>query len=197
MKKIILVLCVCVSSLMADDIYFKNGCKILNVRVVKFGEQELVIQKSDEKWVKIELPLVDSLSWKAMNSDKSSILENCAEFNRITKSWYDISYNPGILDTPLRTPSEKRPYIYLLPVSVIAFALAYDYYDQGRDLSDFIGQLEHDYVGNSETDLKAQMNQKYIISGILVVAGLVNTYFAIKPIEIVAKDNMMGITYHF
>ena len=83
-------------------------------------------------------------------------------------------------------PQYERPNTPLIVVSLALFYLSYDYFDRGSK------------IGNNLGDEAESEKTKLVVGGaIFLVAGIVNTIFALKSVRIYGNKNSVGLSYNF
>ncbi len=94
------------------------------------------------------------------------------------------------------------PHFRLLPVSVIAFTLSWDYFKTVADINETIKEIEkaNEYPGSiqqSTGELKRVRFRKVIMGSFFSLAGLINIYFSLERIEVETKVNYIGLRWKF
>jgi len=87
------------------------------------------------------------------------------------------------------------PNIILLPISVIAFGLAWDYFEDVSQLSETIDQFQKLKLDTSK--LESSKTRKTILGVAFALAGVVNTIIAFEKVEVKVSPNSLSFVYHF
>lgn len=87
----------------------------------------------------------------------------------------------------------EQPNLKLLPVSVIAFLLAYDNLYEIKDLNDRIDTLS----GKQKRDAKEERTRKLVLGVTFLMTGAINTLIAFERVEIQVDMDSFGVGYKF
>lgn len=123
--------------------------------------------------------------------------------NNITSSYY----------TKAPLVEYEYPYGHLIPLSIVAFYLAWDYYVQARDIQTLIDgfsktnkQIEEfnklvttkmDIPLIDTSKLESTKVRKIIFATTFLISGIFNTIIALKRVEVKANSNSLSLVYHF
>jgi len=160
---------------MADNIYLKNGNVLMNVKILK---------QTDE-WIYIE-----STKGKARINNSMILKIISIPFNPDVKSEV-IEASPLLK----QSSNTKYPNLKLLPISVIAFALAWDYGSQINDISKSIKSAKEN--GWPYNYLESQRTRKRILFVGFIAAGIANAIISFQSVEVSATSNKISLTYRF
>lgn len=80
------------------------------------------------------------------------------------------------------------PNIILLPISVIAFGLAWDYFEDVSILQKY---------KSPSSEWKSAKTRKTILGVAFALAGVVNTIIAFEKVEVKVSPNSLSFVYHF
>ena len=87
----------------------------------------------------------------------------------------------------------EQPNLKLLPISVIAFLLAYDNLYEIKDLNDLIDISS----GKDKSKYEEKRSRKLAMGVAFLLTGVVNTVIAFERVEIRADMNSVGVGYRF
>lgn len=121
------------------------------------------------------------------------------DFNKRLKDDKNALYGIGIDYFNKSLKGDKTLYTYpnieLLPISIISFALMWDYICQIKDINDAI--KGSDEVGLNLNNLKKDKTRKAICCVAFGFVGLGNTIYSLKKIEVKASPNSILLSYKF
>ena len=118
---IFLISIISFSTILADDVYFKNGNILLNVKVLEQENKLTTVQFTTGKIKKIPNAIIDHIEYKKIPPEaKTQYIENLIELEQKLTSNQSGEY--------------KYPNLKLLPISVIAFTLSWSYFDGVSEL---------------------------------------------------------------
>jgi hypothetical protein len=83
----------------------------------------------------------------------------------------------------------------LLPISLLAFGLTWDFFTQASDAGKAIDDLNKLKLDTS--DLEAMKTRKTILGIVCAVVGVVNTVIAVFPVQVRANSNSLTVSYNF
>ena len=99
---------------------------------------------------------------------------------------------------PKNEPGElrfERPRLYLLSISALSLAIAWDNFSDVSDYDDWIDIYEK--LDKDTDKLKNDRTRKIIVGSVAVVAFVVNTYFALEKVQVTANNKGVGLSYSF
>ncbi|APF16979.1 hypothetical protein Calab_1516 [Caldithrix abyssi DSM 13497] len=199
MKKLILSLIFCLLFLlpsMADNIFMKNGTKIINVKVLNQDQKWIYYQMANGKKTKISKNAVLKIENIPFNPKlKSQII--APDFTHISKM--DVE----------KSQTESYPNFKLITLSIVSFALSYDYFKEANNIQKFINFndfLIRSYIGDEKLekeyldlidDLKSQKKRKQIIGTVFMASGIINAIISFKKVQIKASPQSLSLSYRF
>jgi glutaredoxin len=165
-----------------DEVYFRNGQILRNCHVADTSESKVHIVTSTGIRT-FPLVVIDKIVTGSYDPKRPTIVQNQDGTMQTLDSAKVLTHEQiqAIINAsplPGELTSTTYPNIYLLPVSAIAFGLTY---------IEFKLQLE-------SGDWKPEPT---ILGTTFLVAGIVNTVFALKTVEVRATSNSVGMIYHF
>jgi len=163
----------------SDDIYMKNGAILKNVTIKKTDSKTKIIYvTTDGKERSIMKRTVLRINKKEILPDQ--------EFTLIRP------------DRPIDKSNDKNinikyPNMKLLPVSMIAFTLAYMSFDAIEDVpkNTDLNTIKH------VSDIKEDNSKNKIYLGIYLAAGVINTFFVFQSVQVYADDKTAGLSIEF
>lgn len=180
MKRFVAALLFSISIAHADEIYLKTGFILKNVSIV---------EKTSDGFVRFR---TKNDQQRVRQSDILFIRE--AEFNPnmpMETGKFDPSQMPDSLSQQLPvvagaagTVIVTHPNLKLLPLSIVAFGLSWDYFTQASDLADIPG---------AESD----KTRKTILGVAFLAAGIANTAISLQTVEVKASPSSIAIAYKF
>ncbi len=156
----------------ADDIKFKSGGWLKNVMVTDTTEGRITV--------------------KFINETHHYPLNTIAE---VIKSTYDptkpspyfpaeqVEANPELGAVGINAGREY-PNLKLLPISIIAFGLSYDFFQTASDIGD-------------SPDPNGIKSRKTILGIICLGAGIANAVISFQSVEVKATPNSLTLSYRF
>jgi|GEM_PF-2512513 len=170
--------------LKADDVYLQKGYVVRNCVVKDTLDNKLVIIANGREYF-YDLSVVLKIDLKEYNPSMRTELISISEElgNKV-----DMVQN----DTQ---KYEKYPNLILLPISFISFGLAWDYFEDISQLNESIENFNKLKFDTEE--LESTKRRKTILGVTFLVAGLVNTIISFHELEIIAKNNSIGLSYKF
>lgn len=173
----------------ADDIYLKSGFVIKNVKVIDSTLSKVNIIK-DGKPSTISLDIIDNIFIGEYDSTQA------AKYEWIRQ---DEIIEPFKKKESTANVFAKKQYEYpnmnLLPLSIVCFALGWDFLASAKDYSDAIEELNKYNIIN--TELKSDKNRKTIVGVLLVSAGIANTIISFQSVEVKVSLNSVTLNYNF
>jgi hypothetical protein len=176
-----------ISNVYCDDVYIRNGQILRNCHVIETTSTKVRIITSGNERI-IPLVTIDKIVISPYDPSKPTIVQNLdGSFQNIdtTKilSHDDAQSNIGIPQSNNQQVTVSYPNMYLLPLSFVAFGLAWDYF-QDASLID----------GSSAQSMKTR---KTILGWTFFTAGILNTAFVLKVVEIKSTSSSLSLVYHF
>ncbi|MBW7888130.1 MAG: hypothetical protein H3C35_07195 [Bacteroidetes bacterium] len=204
--KILILIILILSGSRADDIRLRNGQTLKNCIVVDTVGTKIVINTSEGQ-KNLPLTTIDAIIISEFNPLKDTYLINPDGSTKTLKRFEQ----PDGAKTQISKPEfatkgnipkkYSYPKIYLIPVSIITFGLAWDYFVQIGDIQDVIdlqNKLEEQTkIKIDNSALISQKSRKTILAITFLTAGIVNTIFAFEKVEIIATNNSVGLSYKF
>ena len=91
----------------------------------------------------------------------------------------------------------KMPYLPLLALSAVSFALAWDFFSQSSDIQNAI-DLDKKLLPNGDySDLESSKTRKTIIGIVSVAAGIVITIFSFEEVQVKTDLHSFTVSYRF
>ena len=107
-----------------------------------------------------------------------------------------------VICQPLFAQKQKTKLVFnykKLPITIISFALSYDYFKQYDDLRDTIRENEKrfgpDYSDNNK--LKSNADRKKFMFAVFAIPGLANTIMSFENIKVTSSNNRITLQYNF
>lgn len=160
MRFIILLSLVLITNTLADNIYLNNGSVINNVKIIKHDSVKTLIMTSRGDTLKLASQSI------------SNITQTPFKPNNITS----MTSNNPVRQTSGKQTDYQKAYsnLKLLPVSILAFAVSYDYF---KDAS-----LLDDQTKSGDTpEINKQIKRKRIIGSLALITGVLNTVISLAP----------------
>lgn len=215
MKSKLLALAILVNSVdcvATDDLYLRTGYVMRNAQIAD-TTGKLLLVKYNGLIRRVPLENVLFIESKAYDADELSFLEkfDLTAMAFDTTSPLALRLSPAVrqqlrdelaMQKLESAKKYERPNLKLLPISVVAAAVAVDMFIDADDLGDAIENLRK-YGGDTElqselqSQLESQKNRKIIIGGICAAASLINLYFALQEVEVKGGPNSITISYNF
>lgn len=176
-----------------DEIYLKNGSIIKNVVVKDTLENKLQFVTSsgdgfDHCCRSILLSRIDSVVRKPFDKYKPSGIENENNFPSQSET--------RLFQEPVQPPrSLSYPNIILLPVSILSFGLAWDYFEQVDDIGETIDNFKK--VQSNTSSLETTKSRKTILGIGFLIVGVLNTVISLQSVEVNASENSIKLSYKF
>ena len=187
----------------ADDVRFRNGQTLKNCLVLDTLGSRIKVKTSDGDRL-FPLTSIDNILKSQFDSTQTSMVQNR---NGSTQTLIQVEQP---FDVNIQTRSQhiyvpEKHYDYpnsiLLPLSAVAFGLAWDYFSQAGDIQDAIdannslASALKIQIDNSR--LESQKSRKSILGVTFIAAGILNTVFALRRVEVTATNNSIGLSYKF
>lgn len=200
-KYFLLILLLLPIFIFADNIYLKNGSVIVNVKIIKTENGWISYQKSDGKILKIKETVVSKIDNVPFDPKK--------ETQFLKKDFLALQTENYV---------ERLKNFKLFPISILAFALSYDYFNSVDDYNYYYHETEKRlnsflelYRQNIPIELKYEIdrlytlkdrykkirNRKKIMAFLFLGVGIINTYVSLKPVKLEATNNKIGLTVYF
>ena len=135
--------------------------------------------------------------------------------------WEDNFSLSKDIDTPIINTKEipvftSRPYLPLIGLSVVSFALSWDFFSESSDIQKDIDrindnikllpniypnvslrkQIEQD-LNDQIDDLKSKKARKTIVAITCIAAGVITTLFSLKSVEVKTNLQSLSLSYKF
>ncbi len=197
--KLLLFSCLFISLVYSDDVYIRNGQILKNCHVIDTTNAKVKIIVSGKERL-FPLVSIDKVILSPYNQNNLSIVQNQdGSFQNIDtvkvlsrEDVQPIVIAPKIYNQEVNV---TYPNIYLLPLSFIALGLAWDYFEDVSQLNQSIDFYKK-YNGDT-SDLESARTRKTILGITFIAAGVLNTVFALKTVEIKASSNSLSLVYRF
>ena len=180
--KTLLFILILLSSSMADDIYFKRGQIIKNVKIIEETAFDIVIQTTNNQH-KLRKETILRIVEKPFDPNIET---------EVIKASEDFTLSDS--DKP-PTIKKEFPNLILLPVSVLSFLLSWDYFSQASDIQNTIDVFKD--LGGDTDELESTKTRKTIIGVGCAAIGVVSAIIAFTPKEIRISSNQISLNYHF
>jgi len=172
MKRILLILLIATTTLMATDIKLKDGRVITNIKIINETDQFIEFYYKGAKR-------------KVFRTDIESIIAS-----PIRESAQAETPAATIVAKPKIIVGTYRP-IYLLPVAALSIVAGIDYLSDASDIK----KTMDDYGETSE--LKRRHTLKTMTGIIAIAAGVVITAVSFNEYNIYATPNSVQVSYRF
>lgn len=204
--------------LKADDIQLRNGSVCKNVQIQEHSNGYFRVEIIPKWYIKIADSVVAKVeNGKLTLNQESYVLtpKGIRDYRKISKDILTLEYNTDIVLPVLSSASsthitqnnpsqnipslkygpaiEKMSNAPLLVLSAAAFYAAYDYLQDASELSDAIDLSK----GKGTDSLEKIRSRKTIGAIVFALAGLINTVYALTPVEVSAGNNQIGISYKY
>jgi hypothetical protein len=193
-------------SLKADDIYLKNGKAYYNVTISDSTDNIYILRfypTGTAKVLKNDIvKLIRKVAVPELGSkfdDADFDIENYLAIKKETelKSKIEETLNDKNALPTLLMQKKKVKLTFLLPVSVIAFGLTYDYLKQADNIQSTIDFYKK-YNPNTDTgSLESEKSRKTVLGVLFGLVGVANTILSFQEVEIYSTPSEIGISYNF
>jgi hypothetical protein len=189
----ILILIVFVSNLRADDIYTRNGIVFRNVKIV--DTVDVYVRFNSSEGIK-QIPLISIYKVETNNygTEQKIFIERFP---------YD-ELSPTSKDSLLTKPFSISPRIqysypnlYLLPVSILAFGLSFDYFYTASEYQDILDASTPASQKILGFDYKKAKLRKQILGSIFLATGISLLPFTFERVEIRTDGQHLALIYSF
>jgi hypothetical protein len=200
---ITILLAFVLSNAQADDIRFRNGQTLKNCLVLDTLGTRVKIKTSEGERL-FPFSTIDEIVKSAFDSSRTSYILD-ADGSPISTKRAEQPSNIEIQTPTDHTYISEKAYTYpntfLLPLSAIALGLAWDYFAQVSDIQDAIDasnkSASQSNVQIDNSNLESEKTRKTILGVTFLAAGIINTVFAFKRVEVTATSNSIGLSYKF
>ena len=170
-----------------DEVYLRNGQILRNCHVADTTESKVRIETSTGIRT-FPLVVIDKIVKSSYDPQKPTFVQNEDGSLQTLDSTKVVSHEDSqaltiVSPLPIETASTTYPNLYLLPVSFVSFGLAWDYLQTASEIQD-----------SPDNSIK---NRKTVLGVVFLAAGVINTVFALKTVEVKASSNSLGLVYHF
>ena len=173
---------------MADDVYLKGGQVIKNCQVKDTVNNRVRIITTQRE-VSFSIYSISRIVVSQFVPNVETEISGATNINA-----------PENL-APSSTINYDYPNAMLLPVSAVAFGLAWDYFAQVSDIQNAIDAnnnlASQTKIQIDNSNLQNQKTRKTILGVTFLAAGVINTVFALKRVEVTATNNSIGLAYKF
>ena len=172
-----------------DDVYRNDSSAYLNVKVID-TTSNIVFTLSNggiREWPRSS---IQKILWSPFDTTKPSTYINSSQF--LIASSYSEHTNSPMSSNQTSNEYPNRKFLF---ISVIAFGLAWDYFQTANNLSDAIEtykKLNIDY-----SFLENERARKSNLGFVFAAAGIVNMIVCLEPVEISAGKNSISLSYKF
>ncbi|MGD9489040.1 MAG: hypothetical protein AB7W47_13525 [Calditrichaceae bacterium] len=206
MKKLILLILVLglAGFSLADEIHFKDGRVMVNVNLLESDDENIVVAAADLSLHTFEKAEIDKIVESKINYDETSkILEHGEAIASLTKK--ELT-QPVVPDLNISQQSKyEYPHLKLISLSFVAFGISYDCFKRAGEIDDKIEILKEDQLDiagepNPNADystLRSEKSRKKFLGYSFLIAGVVNTYFALERVRVIAEPAKLGLSYQF
>lgn len=172
---ILISLCLLLSFLNAEDIYFKNGAVLKNVHITDKGEDYWVVKKADGQFLKLYRWNIERVESTPFRPDINTELS-------------------GIIPPEPQEITTTRPNLKLLPITFIGLFLALDTYQDASDINATIKDIRDLNPEADVSRLEGQRGRKYVYGTIFLATAIVNTFIAFKNVEVKATPQQIQLS---
>ncbi len=210
MKKLILLILVfgLAGFSLADEIHFKDGRVMVNVNLLESNDENIVVAAADLSLHTFEKAEIDKIVESKINYDETSkILEHGEAIAFLKEKPKPVvpdldAYQKGRFVFP---QIKEYPNLKLITFSLVAFGLSYNCFKRAGEVDDEIEILKYDQVDIAgEPDpkadystLRSEKSRNKLLGYTFLVAGVVNTYFALERVKVTAEPAKLGLSYQF
>jgi hypothetical protein len=204
MKKALILLLLCASLSKSDEVYFKSKSAIRNVVVTDtlLVNDELSIKVKGKGFVRY-YKLDDVLLIRKSDVDLTEFPSISVQDELPKEQLLPLPKTALPSDSIIASSSVSRPNLKLLPISIIAFGLTWDFFADASDIGDSIeqinkanAQLPADLRADT-SHLQAVKTRKTVLGIACAVVGVINTFVSLSPVEIKATSNSLTVNYNF
>ncbi|MDP1675676.1 MAG: hypothetical protein Q8L88_02330 [Bacteroidota bacterium] len=192
MKKYILLLLIISSVAMCDDLYLRNGFAFRNIKVIDSLDRYVRIQLVPYSTRRFAFGSVEKIVPIPFDSLLESGYERWEEFTALTPT-----QKPNEPVIRKRGAKYEYPNLKLIPVTVISFALAIDYFTEASDIQSSIDKLKESIPNGDYSSVESQKSRKQLIGGVCVAAGIINLIFSLERVEIRTDGQQLSLSYTF
>ena len=211
MTKILLILCAFAQFSAGDDLYFKSGFALRNVRLVGANDSVVVVQTTQrvrriplENILRVEKKPFDPLLESQMTEfNLGSVLPQIPLQIQIDSavlhsSVVDFLHGERLSSPPnAAIPSGETlyPNIAFLPVGIALLGLSWDFFSNAKDLTDAIEEAKSLPMPPPLSSLEATRDRKRVLGVVCFIAGAADLYFSLKAVKINASANSVRLSY--
>jgi len=189
MTRLLTFILFCSSLAIADDIKFRDGSFLKNVQVTDTTDGKITV-KYLATTRHFPLSTIDAITKADYDYTQPSPYYTSEQF--MNDPLAQVHPAPtGITGAVIVT----RPNLKLLPLSLLAVGLSWDYFAQASDLGDLIDATSK--FGGDTSELESAHTRKTILGVTFLAAGIVNAYISLQSVEIKASPNSIAIAYKF
>jgi hypothetical protein len=171
--------------LFAEDIHLKNGSKYTNVTISDSTGSFYKLALYPNGVTKISKSDVEKIIYTPVDIKEPSVISssinNAMRFENNTNSEIAKNYS---------TPNLK-----LLPISLLAGLLVYDYFSDAGDIQDQIDAYAK--LKLNTDDLDSKKSRKTIMGITCVVVAVINTVISFQHVEIEANQDKVALNYKY
>ncbi|MGD9899909.1 MAG: hypothetical protein AB7T22_12360 [Calditrichaceae bacterium] len=185
---------------LADEIHFKDGRVMVNVNLLESDDEKIIVAASDLSLHTFDKSEIDKIVESRINYDETS---------KILQQGDAVTFLDKKLVVPDLNISQKSKYEYphlkLISLSIVAFGISYDCFKRAGEIDDKIEILKEDQLdiageSNPNADystLRSEKSRKNLLGYTFLIAGVVNTYFALEKVRVTAEPAKLGLSYQF
>lgn len=186
----------------ADEILFRNGSLLKNVLVVDTIGSKVEI-KSRNRTRSLSLENILKITRSPYDPDKDSYYEDIpdlpveigsnrpATISSMKRPLPKVADSTKVIHIPVEYPNPK-----LLPLSILAFGLSWDYLKEASDAGAQIDQ-QNKLPGADTSPLVTLRDRKTFLGVIFLGAGIINAVISLQAIEIRTSNDSVTLSYSF
>lgn len=206
MKRVLLLLFLCSSIAASDEVYFKSHAVIRNVVVtdtILIANEPVITIKGKGFVARYKLSDVETIRKSSFDLTEFPSISNqdqLPEKQVLPRIQIDEAAAPR--DSVVSSKSmatESRPNLKLLPISVLAFGLTWDFFARASDAGNAIDEINKlpPALRPDTSDLEALRSRRTILGIACAVVGVINTVIAVLPVQIRANSSSVTVSYNF
>src|SRR5208283_4621215 len=208
MKTILIFILVFGSIAYSDELYLKTGYIMMNVQVIDTTASGFLRVQTKERIRRIPIKNIMGIRISQYDPNESPefipfnghLPDSLAmiPFPFLSKAPTDSveSTNIGneLQNSNSVNPSVSRDYpnMKFLPISILSFGLAWDYFAQTSDLGNAIDQAKKLNPNTDTSNLESQQPRKTILGVTFIAVGVINAIISFEVVEVKASPNSLS-----
>ena len=191
MNRVLILLFLCPSLGMSDEVYFKSSASIRNVVI---ANEPVITMKGKGFVQRYRLDDIETIRKSEFDLTEFPSISNRDKLPDkvlLPRIETEDTTTPDNLPMNLEAAAPSRPNLKLLPISVIAFGLTWDFLARASDAGKAIDEINKrppDVRGDT-SDLEALRTRTTILGIACGVAGIINIIITVSPVEVTATSS--------